>query len=117
MKRCRIWMLVLWAGTRRFPYGSEAAQRQIVLQEGYLVIPTQNGLDPCPIIVSPDGEPLSLRVFVDKSVREVFVNAKQCLAARVYPGREDSVGLSLQSQGRDAMLRSMDAWQMRSIYA
>jgi sucrose-6-phosphate hydrolase SacC (GH32 family) len=32
-----------------------------------------------------------LRVFVDRSVVEVFVNGKQCVALRVYPGRNDSV--------------------------
>ncbi len=64
-----------------------------------------------------DDEPLSLRVFVDKSVVEVFVNGKQCLGLRVYPGRDDSVGVSLRSQGRDATLTSLDAWQMADIYA
>ena len=63
-----------------------------------------------------NNESLKLRVFVDKSVVEVFVNGKQCVAVRVYPGREDSVGVSLRAQGQDAMLNSLDAWQMKSIY-
>ncbi len=63
-----------------------------------------------------EGEPLRLRVFIDRSVVEVFVNGKQCVAVRVYPGREDSVGVSLRSQGRSAELRTLDAWQMRTIY-
>ena len=62
------------------------------------------------------GEKLRLRVFIDRSVVEVFVNERQCLAVRVYPGREDSVGVSLRSQGRDAQLKSLDAWQMKNIY-
>jgi beta-fructofuranosidase len=62
------------------------------------------------------GEPLNLRVFIDKSVVEVFVNGKQCVALRVYPGREDSVGVSLRAQGQDAQLQSLDAWQMKNIY-
>ena len=62
------------------------------------------------------GEPLNLRVFIDHSVVEVFVNGKQCVAARVYPGREDSVGVSLRAQGQDAVLVGLDAWQMKSIY-
>jgi len=61
-------------------------------------------------------EPLNLRVFVDRSVVEVFINGKQCVAVRVYPGREDSVGVSLRSQGQDAELKSLDAWQMKNIY-
>jgi beta-fructofuranosidase len=62
------------------------------------------------------SQPLKLRVFVDKSVVEVFVNGRQCVAQRVYPGREDSLGVSLRAQGRDAELESLDAWQMKSIY-
>lgn len=61
-------------------------------------------------------EPLQLRIFVDKSVVEVFVNGKQCVAVRVYPGRNDSLGVSLRSQGQDAELKSVDAWQMKSIW-
>ena len=67
-----------------------------------------------PIDLAKD-EPLELRIFVDKSVVEVFANGKQCLAVRVYPGRTDSVGVSLRAQGRKAQLKSLDAWQMRSI--
>ncbi len=61
-------------------------------------------------------EPLKLRVFIDRSIVEVFVNGKQCLGVRVYPGREDSVGVSLRSQGKASKLTSLDAWQMKSIY-
>ena len=63
-----------------------------------------------------DGEPLKLRVFIDKSVVEVFANGEQCVALRVYPQREDSVGVSIRAQGSEAMLRSLQAWQMNGIY-
>ena len=65
--------------------------------------------------LSPN-EPLKLRVFVDRSIVEVFVNGRQCITARVYPERDDSLGVSLRSQGKDAKLLSLDAWQMKSIY-
>lgn len=68
-----------------------------------------------PVFIEQD-EPLKLRIFVDKSVVEVFINGKQCVAMRVYPGREDSIGVSLRSQGQDATLTSLDAWQMKNIY-
>jgi beta-fructofuranosidase len=68
-----------------------------------------------PVYLAPD-EPLRLRVFVDRSVVEVYANGRQCLAVRVYPGRAESVGISLRAQGQDAVLRSLDAWQMQSIY-
>ena len=68
-----------------------------------------------PVLLEND-EPLRLRVFLDRSVIEVFVNGKQCVAMRVYPGRKDSLGVSLRAQGQDAALKSLDAWQMKSIY-
>jgi len=61
-------------------------------------------------------EPLTLRVFVDRSVVEAFVNGKQCVALRVYPEREDSLGVSFRAQGRDAVLKSLDVWQMQNVY-
>jgi beta-fructofuranosidase len=64
---------------------------------------------------SPVGEPLRLRVFVDRSIVEVFARGRQCVALRVYPQRPDSVGVSLTAQHRDAVLRRVDAWQMKSI--
>lgn len=62
-------------------------------------------------------DPLALRVLIDRSVVEVFVNQKLYMAMRVYPGREDSVGVSLRAQGQDALLRRLDAWQMDTIYS
>jgi beta-fructofuranosidase len=67
-----------------------------------------------PVWVAPD-EPLELRVFVDRSVVEVFVNGRQAVAVRVYPGRDDSTGVAVRAQGQDARLVSLDAWQMRGI--
>jgi beta-fructofuranosidase len=61
-------------------------------------------------------EPLNLRVFIDRSIVEVFINGRQCATARVYPDREDSLGVSLRAQGKDAKLQSLNAWQMRRIY-
>lgn len=69
-----------------------------------------------PLYLEP-GEPLRLRVFVDRSVVEVFANGRQCLAVRVYPGRADSTGVSLRAQGRDARVERLDVWQMADIYA
>jgi len=62
------------------------------------------------------GELLKLRIFVDRSIVEVFANDRQCVALRVYPQRPDSVGVSISAQNADASLRRLDAWQMKSIY-
>ncbi len=62
------------------------------------------------------NESLKLRIFIDKSVVEVFANGKLCLAVRVYPSRDDSVGFSICSHGQESELKSLEAWQMKSIY-
>jgi beta-fructofuranosidase len=67
-------------------------------------------------LIRRGDETLKLRVFIDRSVVEVFVNERQYLAMRVYPGRKDSVGVSLRAHGREAALKSLDAWQMKSIW-
>ena len=67
-------------------------------------------------IMRRGGEPLKLRVFIDRSVVEVFANGRQYLAMRVYPGRKDSLGVSVRAQGQGAVLNSLDAWQIQSIW-
>ena len=59
-----------------------------------------------PVFLEPD-EPLQLRVFIDRSVVEVFANGKQCVAARVYPGRRDSTGVGCAPR---AAPPSCDPW-------
>lgn len=61
-------------------------------------------------------ELINLRIFIDRSVIEVFANEKQIVAARVYPGLEKSDGVSIRSQGSECELISLDAWQMHDIW-
>jgi len=61
-------------------------------------------------------EPLKIRVFIDKSIVEVFVNDRKWMALRVYPSLAESLGFSITAVGRDAQLISLDAWQIKSIY-
>ncbi len=63
-----------------------------------------------------DGENLSLQVFVDHSVVEVYANARACLTSRVYPSRADSVGIELFARGGPARLEKLEAWEMGSIW-
>ena len=59
-----------------------------------------------------DDEPLRLRVFVDKSVVEVFANDRQAVMRRIYPSREDSVGVTLFSAGGPATVTALEAWDI-----
>jgi beta-fructofuranosidase len=58
------------------------------------------------------GEPLRMRVFVDRSVVEVFANDRQAVMRRIYPTRKDSSGVILYSRGGAARVRSLAAWDM-----
>jgi beta-fructofuranosidase len=58
------------------------------------------------------GETLKLRVFVDKSVVEVFANGRQAVMRRIYPSREDSVGVAVFSNGGPASLANLNAWDL-----
>ena len=63
-----------------------------------------------------EDEMLKLRVFVDRSVVEVFANGRQCVSLRVYPDRVDSTGVSFRSQGVDCRILSLQAYRMKSIW-
>lgn len=67
-----------------------------------------------PLALKP-GEPLRLRVFVDRSVVEVYANERQCITQRIYPTRPDSVGVALFARGGTAKLSSLDAWDMSPV--
>jgi len=58
------------------------------------------------------GERLRLRVFLDRSVLEVFANGRACLTSRIYPTRSDSQCLRLSSKGGRSELLSLDVWRM-----
>jgi beta-fructofuranosidase len=68
-----------------------------------------------PLRLTP-GEDLRLRVFVDRSIVEVFANGRLCLTRRIYPTRPDSLGVAAFAEGGDARLCSLEAWDMAGIW-
>lgn len=62
-------------------------------------------------------EKLRLHVFIDRSILEVFVNGRQCLTQRIYPKREDSVGVMFFSKGGSMEVESLAAWDMAPTVA
>ncbi|MBN2377547.1 MAG: GH32 C-terminal domain-containing protein [Sedimentisphaerales bacterium] len=59
-----------------------------------------------------EREPLKLRVFVDKSVVEVFANGRQAVMRRIYPTQADSVNMVLFSKGGQVKVESLQAWDI-----
>ena len=62
-----------------------------------------------------DGETLKLRIYIDRSILEVFANGRQCLTQRIYPTRDDSIGVRLRAKAGRAVARIIDAWDMTPV--
>lgn len=58
-----------------------------------------------------NGEPLVLRVFIDKSIIEVFANDRQAIGRMVYPTLGGK-GISLFSEGGNIDVKSVIAWEL-----
>jgi len=63
-----------------------------------------------------DNEKLRLRIFLDRSVMEVFANNRACLTSRIYPAKTDSLGVAVFAEGGVGKLTSMYAWHVRTIW-
>ena len=88
------------------------------LQSLLSIDPRQSGpadspkdIEAAPFSLDQD-ERLRLRIFVDKSVVEVFANDRQALARRIYPERTDSLGVRLFANGGSARVHALQSWHM-----
>ena len=61
--------------------------------------------------------PVRLRVFIDCSVVEVFVDDRAVLSARVYPERPEAMGVELFAEGGAVRVVTLDSWRMSGIWA
>ena len=62
-----------------------------------------------------DNEDLTLRIFIDKSMIEVFANDRQAVVAwHEYP--PERLNVSLFTKGGDLTVKKVTAWKMKSIY-
>ncbi|MBN5267693.1 glycoside hydrolase family 32 protein [Serratia ureilytica] len=70
----------------------------------------------CRSVPLPEGDILSLRIFIDRSSLEIFVNQGQaCLTSRIYPTAGDR-RLSLFAEGGQALFEPITGWQLASIW-
>ncbi len=68
-----------------------------------------------PVKLDKASRKLTLHVFLDKSVMEVFVNGgRYCVTRVIYPGEKD-LGVEVFSEGGKAAV-SIDVWRMNSIW-
>ena len=61
-------------------------------------------------------ESLKLRVFIDRSIIEVFANSKLCLTKRIYPSMSNSRGVRLFSNNGEIQLNRFEIWEMAPVW-
>jgi beta-fructofuranosidase len=59
-----------------------------------------------------EGERLKLRIFVDKSVIEVFANGRQAVMRRIFPSQAGSLGVSLFAIGGTTRVHTLQSWEI-----
>ncbi|HSP55655.1 MAG TPA: glycoside hydrolase family 32 protein [Dehalococcoidia bacterium] len=96
-------------------YDSERQELAVDRRRASLAPGTVRDVRSMPLRIARDAM-LTLRVFVDGSVIEVFANDRVCLRSRVYPGRPDSRAVQPFARGGAAELISLDVWEMESIW-
>jgi beta-fructofuranosidase len=89
----------------------DAVRKELVFDSSRSGSDGRKVVERAPFALKP-GEPLKLRVFIDKSVVEVFANDRQAISRRVYPVRNDSLGVSLFASGGSARFNTVKAWDM-----
>ncbi|WP_165072688.1 GH32 C-terminal domain-containing protein [Paludisphaera rhizosphaerae] len=57
------------------------------------------------------GEPLTLRIFLDGPMLEVFANGRQCLTQQIFPESKDALGVTVSAKGGPVTV-STKAWEM-----
>ena len=87
-------------------------------QGGLSIDPRRSGpegspkeLETAPFVLA-HGEHLQLRVFIDKSVVEVFANGRQALMRRIYPAGLDSLGVSVFAEGGAVNVEHLQSWHI-----
>jgi len=63
----------------------------------------------------PSSKRLTLRVFVDRSIVDVFTNGGAFATQRAYPSLAESIGVRISAKGAGARLIQAKAWTMGEI--
>ncbi|KAI9144230.1 glycosyl hydrolase [Paraphysoderma sedebokerense] len=78
---------------------------------------TESGVVPMYHDQSGKPEDVRIRMFVDKSVAEVYVNDKFVLTSRVYPLSKESCGAEFMVEKGNVRVQKMDVWtDIQSVY-
>lgn len=62
------------------------------------------------------GESFDVRIFVDGSVVEVFINEEDHFTIRFFPTLPSADGIELFVEGGNATAKNVKIWEMQSSY-
>lgn len=68
-----------------------------------------------PLTLAKGGRKLKLRIFIDRSVLEVFANETVCITKTVAP-LEANASLEIRIEGGSANAKRIQAWPMKTIW-
>jgi len=63
-----------------------------------------------------NGESLKLHIFIDKALIQAYANDQKTITTWIYPTLENAKGLEIWSDNGNAKVKSMQVWEMKSIY-
>lgn len=89
------------------------------LQEGYESF-TEEGQFTLLDVVDTNGvvrkEDMNLRIMVDRTIVEVYVNDWVVLSTKIYPTRVDATSLAFILKGEDCVVKSAQIWTMKDSF-
>lgn len=87
-----------------------AAEKKVSLERGLTSL--HNGPDKTfqSVILNENYDKLDIRIFLDHSIIEIFVNESQAITGRLYPSRSDANGVYLEGIASSI---SASAWSLR----
>lgn len=101
----------LWLGEGLELFVDNQSNR-LVLNRHY----PQHNISGARSIPLPEGCELNLRIFIDRSSIEVFVNKGEFTLSSRYYAQQDIQALHLFAMNGDATLINGEYWQLNSIY-
>ena len=64
------------------------------------------------VLLLQTGELLSLHIFLDRSIVEIFANGRVSITERIYPSRDDSLEARVEARGGNVEIVSVQAWEL-----
>lgn len=92
------------AGTEEFKIDREQSSKKDEIWKG-----VQGGIVPI------NSNKISMHMYLDKSMVEVYLNGLKGLTSRVYPTRDDALGFQLLGDD-DVRITNLEIWKLSSAY-